>query len=485
MKEMEDTLRPATFTPAQKCSRATMEDAIFLLPTEQQSIFEERARTKRQRLDTNMNPSSHISPPSHTTPHPFFETVSPDTEPLLWNNIVNTPLTREPSSTFGDPYLQFSVIHNDTYFYVLSVCGMMSNDTPFFGFRLVAVLFSYFFTVITLMEHDLVYRRSQFLQSELYSPTSAFLSAVSWRSDRYGNVLVDRQTRGNAVASVVGRVLPGHLDCGPRGNFSNLGFGSLQTSKFQLHIGKPSGTVFATDFDKALANITTIQQLKASTGKSVNFIVMDGQETNLRFARNVYEKRPRRIGQSGGEYDRDSELSGEGVSSEEETVDSDTEHWPVPQELRSHLDGIKHEYRVAPLHVFKSDHQFVEPSNVNDVLEESLVEIRFELCHYNFVSKMEHSFNASIEQIVVLHPGVARPVSLYKRKDYRTGPIDLRVRSGRALTATSPPAGPSNLYGNGNVIAAKTYKDDKGVKGTVAGEENGKFCCLIHFILGN
>ncbi|KAH9014839.1 hypothetical protein EDB85DRAFT_1841447, partial [Lactarius pseudohatsudake] len=105
-----------------------------------------------------------------------------------------------------------------------------------------------------------------------YSPTSAFLSAVSWRSDRYGNVLVDQKTRGNAVASVVGHVLPGHLDCGPRGNFSNLGFGSLQTSKFQLHIGKPFGTVFAADFDKALANFTTIQGQKATKGTCVNFI---------------------------------------------------------------------------------------------------------------------------------------------------------------------------------------------------------------------
>ncbi|KAH9014671.1 hypothetical protein EDB85DRAFT_2157284 [Lactarius pseudohatsudake] len=93
MKEMEDTLRPATFTPAQKRSRATMEDAIFLLPTEQQSIFEERARTKRQRLDANMNPSSHISPPSHTTPHPFFETTCPP--PALFDENTQSRLDDE------------------------------------------------------------------------------------------------------------------------------------------------------------------------------------------------------------------------------------------------------------------------------------------------------------------------------------------------------------------------------------------------------
>ncbi|KAH9055121.1 hypothetical protein EDB83DRAFT_2225435, partial [Lactarius deliciosus] len=230
------------------------------------------------------------------------------------------------------------------------------------------------------------------------------------------------------VASVVGRVLPTHLDCGPRGNFSNQGFGSLQTSKFQLHIGKPLGTVFAADFDKAVANFTTIQRLKASTGKSVNFIVFDANDTNLRFARNVYEKRV-------------------AASEEEESVDSDTEQWPVPAELRSQLDGIKHEYRVAPLHVFKNNEQFVEPSNVNDALEESLIEIRFELRHYSFPSKNEHSFNASIEQIVILRPGVARPASSYKRKDFRTGPVALRVKRAGVSTSTSCEAGPSQNAG--------------------------------------
>ncbi|KAH8976894.1 hypothetical protein EDB92DRAFT_2120527 [Lactarius akahatsu] len=296
------------------------------------------------------------------------------------------------------------------------------------------------------MEHDLVNRRSEFLHSDLYSATSAFSSAVSWRCDRYGDVLVDQKTRGNAVASVVGRVLPTHLDCGPRGNFSNLGFGSLQTSKFQLHVGKPFGTVFVSDFDKAIANFTTIQRSKAPTGKCVNFIVFDVKDTNLRFARSVYEKRPGTVAVLGGEDVSDLQGSAEGVL-DKDSVDSDTEHWPVPEELRAQLDGIKHRYRVAPLHVFKSNGQFVEPLDVNDALEESLVEIRFELRHYSFTSKNEHSFNASIEQIVILRPGVARPASSYKRKDYRVGPVGLRPKTARAPTSTPAEVGGSQIAG--------------------------------------
>ncbi|KAH9059603.1 hypothetical protein EDB87DRAFT_1621891 [Lactarius vividus] len=98
---------------------------------------------------------------------------------------------------------------------------------------------------LTFMEHDFVDRRSQFLLSELYCAMPSLLSAVGWHSDHVGNVLVEKRTTGNAVASVVGRVLPMHLNCGPRGNFINLGYGSLQTSKFELYILKSIGSVFA------------------------------------------------------------------------------------------------------------------------------------------------------------------------------------------------------------------------------------------------
>ncbi|KAH9059602.1 hypothetical protein EDB87DRAFT_1621890 [Lactarius vividus] len=69
-----------------------------------------------------------------------------------------------------------------------------------------------------------------------------------------------------------------HLNCGPRGNFINLGYGSLQTSKFELYISKPIGTVFTGDFDKAVDNFSKIQAQKAFAGKCVNFMVSFEEE---------------------------------------------------------------------------------------------------------------------------------------------------------------------------------------------------------------
>jgi len=55
-----------------------MEDAVFLLPEEQQVILEETARRKRMRLETKLIPPVHLAPSSRTTFDPTFETVSPE-----------------------------------------------------------------------------------------------------------------------------------------------------------------------------------------------------------------------------------------------------------------------------------------------------------------------------------------------------------------------------------------------------------------------
>ncbi|KAH9176551.1 hypothetical protein EDB89DRAFT_1902877 [Lactarius sanguifluus] len=57
-----------------------MEDAIFLLPEEDQITLEDAACAKRQKLETKIIPSTQIPPPVQTTVNPFFETVSPETQ---------------------------------------------------------------------------------------------------------------------------------------------------------------------------------------------------------------------------------------------------------------------------------------------------------------------------------------------------------------------------------------------------------------------
>lgn len=103
-------------------------------------------------------------------------------------------------------------------------------------------------------------------------------------------------------------------------------------------------------------------------------------------------------------------------------MDEETEHWPVPPRFRDELDSIKFEYRAMPLPVYLHD-RFVEPAFVNDTVRGALVEIHFEFRHFAILKKVQDSFNASIEQIIVIRPGESRPATGYKRKNVRDGPI--------------------------------------------------------------
>jgi len=270
------------------------------------------------------------------------------------------------------------------------------------------------------------------------------------------------------VAVVIGRVLEHRLCCGPNGNYLNLDseFITLATAKFQLQLGRPIGTVFAIDYDKVLENAAKIQAQVASTQDRRNFIIPDGASRNLRFARKVFQKRDHIITELDQVYLDDhtdlhmkdksnpanlAEKSGEcstaqgkededhiatspeptvPINKEEgevaEAVDDETEHWPVPPRLREELNKIKFEYRAVPLAVYVND-TFIEPADVNNAIKGALVELHFELHHFAIRKKAQDSFNATIEQIIVLRPGEARPVTAYKRKNPRDGPIRVKA----------------------------------------------------------
>jgi hypothetical protein len=105
-------------------------------------------------------------------------------------------------------------------------------------------------------------------------------------------------------------------------------------------------------------------------------------------------------------------------------VDSRTENWPLPSNLREELDRIKYEYCALPLRVYIGNN-FVEPRNVNEAIRGALVELHFELHHSENFMRRQDFFNASIEQIMVLQPGQPRPTSPYKRRNVHDGPIRL------------------------------------------------------------
>ena len=106
-------------------------------------------------------------------------------------------------------------------------------------------------------------------------------------------------------------------------------------------------------------------------------------------------------------------------------IDEETARWPVPPQLRDELNKIKFEYRAVPLPIYVNG-RFVEPADVNNTIKGALVELHFELHHFAIRKVMQDSFNATIEQIIVLRPGEACPMTVYKRKNPRDGPIRVK-----------------------------------------------------------
>lgn len=145
------------------------------------------------------------------------------------------------------------------------------------------------------MHDTLTPHRTQLLQSKFYAAGPVFVESARWQYENNGHVLVDVSGGGNVVGAIVGRVLEHRLWCGPNGNYLDVDseYVSLATSKFQLQLGKPIGTPFALDYDKALENVGIIQAQVASTNDRRNFIVSDGKNRNLRFSRKVFDKRVR------------------------------------------------------------------------------------------------------------------------------------------------------------------------------------------------
>ena len=95
-------------------------------------------------------------------------------------------------------------------------------------------------------------------------------------------------------------------------------------------------------------------------------------------------------------------------------VDDTTEHWPVKKSLRADLNKIKFCYQAVPLPVYVGD-CFIKPQDVYSVLQGALVEVSFELQHFCIKKKNEDSFNARVQQIVILQPGEAHPANAFKR----------------------------------------------------------------------
>lgn len=112
------------------------------------------------------------------------------------------------------------------------------------------------------------------------------------------------------------------------------------------------------------------------------------------------------------------------------------ENWPVRDELKVELDKIKFKFEARPLPVYVGDH-FIKPEDVHAMLKGALVEVHFELKHFCIKKKKEDSFNAFVQQVIILQPGKARPVNAFKRRNIFQGLIRPAPNSGAPAPALS------------------------------------------------
>lgn len=105
------------------------------------------------------------------------------------------------------------------------------------------------------MEHNLPLYRSELLHSKVYAASPRFLPTLGWHVKKAGEVLVNWDPGDNVMVSVVSHILERRLDCGPTGNYKKWLYGGLETAKFHLLLGNPTGTPFADNFKKVVADL--------------------------------------------------------------------------------------------------------------------------------------------------------------------------------------------------------------------------------------
>ena len=143
------------------------------------------------------------------------------------------------------------------------------------------------------MVHGLSLHRSTLLSSSSYSASPIFLSGIGWQHENWGHVVANNMTNENMVISIMGRILDFRLFVTPNGNWFSDWFGDFSTSKFLFLLEKPTDTPFDNDFDIVLKHLEGIQSNVALTDTRLNLIVPDARSNNLRFTRNMFEKRVR------------------------------------------------------------------------------------------------------------------------------------------------------------------------------------------------
>ena len=82
--------------------------------------------------------------------------------------------------------------------------------------------------------------------------------------------------------------------------------------------------------------------------------------------------------------------------------------------------------------------RLIPPNDICNILAGALFNLHFELYHYSIRSKDIDSFNAKIEQLMVLQPGKTQPDTIYKCSMAKEGPIRMNPALAAILDEAPP-----------------------------------------------
>ena len=143
------------------------------------------------------------------------------------------------------------------------------------------------------MEHNLNPCHTHLLNSNSYVASSGCKNFVAWYMEKVGHVLIEPDTKKNAVLAIVGKVLENCLDCNRHGNFRKQNFQSgcktMDKAKYQVMLGKPDNTPFADNFNIAVDTLATLQDKIAHGPDCKNLIIKEQQVRMLCFMRGIFK----------------------------------------------------------------------------------------------------------------------------------------------------------------------------------------------------
>ncbi|KAJ8517279.1 hypothetical protein ONZ45_g5521 [Pleurotus djamor] len=256
---------------------------------------------------------------------------------------------------------------------------------------------------------DLIAHRASMTRLATYVATARLIDRLFWKDYKGGQVLVGDPKADPAFDPVelilVATVTRGSSSLGALGNY-NPDYENMAKAKISFTVEAPADPGFNRDYAAAVQLFRRLQESAAQGPNRKNLLASPTPNSNVRVSHALFRKK---------EDDEDGELLPEGNISDQpgdEFYFPTAANWPVSETYRSEFMSVADAMVFEPLHVFNHDGSRVDPSMLAARLPGALVEIHFTLRHWSLVKQNTDSFNAEVQQIIILQSrvGEASPV---------------------------------------------------------------------------